>query len=86
MLIHTTTHNKLTVEFYTNDIPDSNPKNTICIQVNTTYNGVQCDSISCMDCPLDAHKTAKYIGNNCAERGIDYFQKITKDQFPEWSI
>lgn len=86
MLIHTATHNKLKVKFYTNDVPGENPKNTIYIRVDTAEYDVQCHFIDCIDCPLDTTRTAKYIGTDCAERGIDYFKKTTKDKFPEWSI
>lgn len=86
MLIHTTMHNKLKVKFYTDNVPGENPKNTIHIRVDTAEYGVQCHFIDCINCPLDAIRTAKYIGNDCAERGIDYFKKVTKDQFPEWSV
>ena len=79
MLIHTTTHKGLTIGFYVDSIDDKEAD--ICIRVDVPGLQVNCDNISCSICPL-------YVISNttCGQRGIDYFQKVTKAQFPEWSI
>ena len=86
MLIHIATYNTLEIRFYASHLPDTSPANTIFVRVDTSHYGVRCDCVDCTDCPLGFATTAKYTGENCAERGIDYFNKITDNQFTEWSI
>ena len=82
MLIHTTTHKGLTVGFYVDNISDK--ETDICIRVDVFGLQVNCDNISCSICPLNTMPNRSYT--SCWQRGIEYFQKVTKDQFPEWSI
>ena len=35
-------------------------------------------------CPLNIMPNRSYT--SCWQCGIGYFQKVTKDQFPEWSV
>lgn len=82
MLIHTTTHKGLTIGFYVDNISDK--ETDICIRVDVVGVQVNCDNISCNICPLNIMPNRPHT--YCWQRGIDYFQKVTKDQFPEWSI
>ena len=82
MLIHTTTHKGLTIGFYVDNISDK--ETDICIRVDVLGLQVDCNNISCSIRPLNIMPNRSYTF--CSERGIEYFQKVTKDQFPEWGI
>lgn len=82
MLIHTTIYRGLTIGFYVDSIDDK--ETDICIRVDVSGLQVNCDNISCNVCPLNIRPNRSYT--SCWQCGIDYFQKVTKDQFPEWSI
>ena len=82
MLIHTTIHKGLTIGFYVDSIDDKETE--IRIRVDVPGLQVNCDHTLCTLCPLNVMPNRPVA--SCWQRGIDYFQKVTKDQFPEWSI
>ena len=82
MLIHTTIYRGLTIGFYVDSIDDK--ETDICISVDIPGLQVNCDHTPCTLCPLNVMPNRPVT--SCWQRGIDYFQKVTKDQFPEWSV